>query len=171
MADRPRILVIYTSYGGNTEEVAKAIAEGAREAGNRNVEVAMKRASETGKEDIENASALAFGSPTYYSYMSGEMKTLFDNALPYKSAFEGKPALAFATGDGGQIKCIQSIESILEFFSVKFVQKSDILSAGIAIQGRPDEKALSQAHAIGKKLGESGVQFTCDQGRKSITTT
>ncbi len=71
MADRPRILVIYTSWSGNTEALARAIAEGASEAGNRNVDVELKRAGDAGQEDVESASALAFGSPTYYSYMSG----------------------------------------------------------------------------------------------------
>ncbi len=171
MAERPGILIIFSSRGGHTEEVARAMADGAKGAGNGNVDVIVKRARETGRADIEKASALAFGSPTYFSYMSGELKTLFDEALPYKNAFEGKPAIAFATGNGGQLKCIQSIEGILEFFHASFVQKSDILSAGLAVQGKPDEGALGQARAIGKKVGDAAVQFACGQGRKYITAT
>lgn len=170
MADRPIMLVIYTSRSGNTEAVAMAIAEGASGAGNGNVDVTVKRAKDVERRDIEGASALAFGSPTYYSYMSGEMKTLFDNALPYKDAFYKKPAMAFATGDGGQLKCIQSIEGILEFFEVTFVQRSDILSAGLGIQGSPDEGALRQAKAAGRKLGDSGVGYACSLARKNIIT-
>lgn len=168
MADRPRILIIYTSWSGNTEALARAIAEGASEAGNKNVEVEIKRARDVGRQDIENASALAFGSPTYYSYMSGELKTLFDNALPYKDAFYSKPVVAFATGNGGQLKCIQSIEAILELFEAMFIQKSDILSAGLAVQGKPDERALRDAKAIGKKLGDAGVGYACRRGSKNI---
>jgi len=167
MAD-VKILVIYTSWGGNTEALARAIADGASEAGNKNVDVEIKRARDVGQAEIEGASALAFGSPTYYSYMSGEMKTLFDNALRYKDAFYGKPVIAFATGNGGQLKCIQSIEAILEFFEAAFVQKSDILSAGLAVQGRPDEGALRQAKAVGRKLGDAGVGYQCSLGRKNI---
>jgi NAD(P)H dehydrogenase (quinone) len=168
MADRPRILVIYTSWSGNTESLARAIAEGASEAGNRNVEVELKRARDVGQADVEGASAMAFGSPTYYSYMSGEMKTLFDNALRYRDAFYGKPVIAFATGNGGQLKCIQSIEAILEFFEALFIQKSDILSAGLAVQGRPDEGALRQAKAAGMKLGDAGVGYLCSMRSRNI---
>jgi NAD(P)H dehydrogenase (quinone) len=168
MADRPGILVIYTSWSGNTEALARAIADGASEAGNKNVEVEMKRARDVGRQDIENASALAFGSPTYYSYMSGELKTLFDNALRYKDAFYSKPAIAFATGNGGQLKCIQSIEAILEFFEAMLIQKSDILSAGLAVQGRPDEGAIRQAKAVGRKLGDAGVGYLCSLRSKNI---
>ncbi len=90
MVDKPRILVIYTSMSGHTEALARAIADGAR--GAQNVKVEVKRARDVGVDDFARASAIAFGSPTYYSYMSGELKTLFDNALPYKERFEGKPA-------------------------------------------------------------------------------
>jgi flavorubredoxin len=169
MADRPGILVIFTSWSGNTEALAAAIAEGAKGAGNGNVDVTVRRAREIEPSDIENASAIAFGSPTYYSYMSGELKTLFDEALSYKSAFEGKPVIAFATGQGGQLKCIQSIEDILEFFGVSFTRRSDILSAGLAVQGRPDEGALRQAKAAGRKLGDAGVEFLCRRRSEDIT--
>lgn len=168
MADRPGILVIFTSWGGNTEALATAIAEGARGAGNGNVDVTVKRARDVRRSDIEAASALAFGSPTSYSYMSGELKTLFDDALADKEAFEGKPVIAFATGKGGQLKCIQSIEGILEFFNVHFVQRSDILSAGLAVQGKPDPGALAQARSIGRKLGDAGVQHACRLRGKDI---
>jgi NAD(P)H dehydrogenase (quinone) len=170
MDDRPDILVIYTSMSGNTEALARAIAKGASGSGNGNVNVTVKRATDVERRDIEGASALAFGSPTYYSYMSGEMKMLFDKALPYRDVFQDKPAIAFATGEGGQLKCIQSIEEILEFFGVKFVQRSDILSAGLAIQGRPDDGALVQAKAVGRKLGDAGVEFVCGQRGKDIIT-
>ncbi len=168
MADRPGILIVYSSFGGNTEELARGIAEGVREAGNRNVDVTLKRARDVRREDIERADALAFGTPTYYSYMSGEMKTLFDDALPYKAAFDGKPAIAFATGEGGQATAVQSIENIIELFGVSFVQRSDIRSAGLAVQGKPDQQALAEAKVVGRKLGDAGVNYQCELGKRRI---
>jgi NAD(P)H dehydrogenase (quinone) len=164
MVDKPRILVIYTSMSGHTETLARAIADGAR--GAQNVEVEVRRARDVGPEDIARASAIAFGSPTYYSYMSGELKTLFDNALPWKDRFDGKPAVAFGTGESGQLKCIESIENILQFFGVSFVQKSDILSAGLAVQGMPDEGALRMAKMVGKKLSEAGIGYACEKAKR-----
>jgi NAD(P)H dehydrogenase (quinone) len=164
MVEKPRILVIYTSVSGHTEMLARAIADGAR--GAQNVEVEVRRARDIVPDDVARASALAFGSPTYYSYMSGELKTLFDNALPYKDRFDGKPAVAFGTGEGGQLKCIESIESILQFFGVSFVQKSDIFSAGLAVQGMPDEGALKMAKTVGKKLSEAGISYVCEKAKQ-----
>ena len=168
MADRPVILIVFTSWGGNTEKLAEAIAQGARGAGNGNVDVIVKRAFETGRSDLESASAIGFGSPTYYSYMSGELKTFFDRALPFRETLEGKPVIAFATGEGGQLTCIRSIEGILEFFNVSFVQRSDILSAGLAVQGMPDEGALREARAAGRKLGDAGVDHLCSRRSENI---
>jgi Uncharacterized flavoproteins len=164
MVDKPRILVVYTSMSGHTEALARAIADGAMVG--RNVEVKVMRASDVIASDIARACAFAFGSPTYYSYMSGELKTLFDNALSYKENFDGKPAIAFGTGEGGQLKAIESIENILSYFGVQFVQKSDILSAGLAVQGMPDEGALKMAKQAGKKLGEAGVHYVCEKAKR-----
>jgi len=91
MADRPNILIVFTSWSGNTRALAEAIAEGAKGAGNGNVDVTVKRARDTRRSDIESASAVAFGSPTYYSYMSGELKALFDIASRSKTRFTESP--------------------------------------------------------------------------------
>lgn len=159
MADKPFTLVIFTSMSGHTEALARAIAEGAGQLRNTTAEV--KRARDVTPDDIGRASALAFGSPTYFSYMSGELKMLFDEFLPYKEKFQGKPVIAFATGEGGQSKCIESIEGILESFGVDLVHRSDILTAGLAVQGMPDQKAKNQAVETGKKLADAGVCFAC----------
>jgi NAD(P)H dehydrogenase (quinone) len=166
MTEKPMILIIYSSYSGNTEELAKTIAEGSASAGN--VEVSIKRACDINLPDISGSSAIAFGSPTYFSYMSGELKSLFDRSLPYRHFFEDKPAMAFATGEGGQLTCIESIERILEFFGSKFVQKSTIISAGLAVQGKPDKVSKKYALEAGKRLGEAGIEFSLKKiGRQS----
>ena len=159
MADKPFTLIIYTSMSGHTEALARALADGARQS--RNTSADLKRARDVTPEDIDKASALAFGSPTYFSYMSGELKMFFDEFLIRKDKFKGKPAIAFATGDGGQLKCIQSIEDIMEYFEVDMVHRSDIISAGLAIQGVPDENALKTARNVGTKLAEAGKCLVC----------
>lgn len=160
MPDKPVVLVIYSSYSGHTEDLAHAIAEGAGEA--QNVSADVKKVTDLKREDIENASAYAFGSPTYFSYMSGELKHFFDLTYPHRNMFEGKPAIAFATGEGGQIKCIESIEGILDLFGLRLISRTDILYAGLAVQGAPDDNAKKTARSAGKKLAEAGVDYLCD---------
>lgn len=159
MAEKPFTLIVFTSMSGHTEAVANALVEGALQMKNTTAEV--KRARNVTPEDVGRAAAIAFGSPTYFSYMSGELKMLFDEFLPFKEKFQGKPVIAFATGDGGQLKCIQSIEGILESFGVDLVHRSDILTAGLAVQGMPDQKAKNEAVQAGRKLADAGVCFAC----------
>jgi len=159
MAEKPFTLIVFTSMSGHTEALANALAEGALQMKNTTAEV--KRARNVTPEDVGRAAAIAFGSPTYFSYMSGELKMLFDEFLPFKEKFQGKPVIAFATGDGGQLKCIQSIEGILESFGVDLVHRSDILTAGLAVQGMPDQKAKNEAVQAGRKLADAGVCFAC----------
>lgn len=169
MVEKPFTLIVFTSMSGHTEALANALAEGALQMKNTTAEV--KRARNVTPEDIGRAAAIAFGSPTYFSYMSGELKMLFDEFLPFKEKFQGKPVIAFATGDGGQLKCIQSIEGILESFGVDLVHRSDILTAGLAVQGMPDQKAKNEAVQAGRKLADAGVCFACRKatGEQGVT--
>lgn len=164
MVDKPMILVVYSSMSGHTQAMADAIADGAR--GGQNVLVEVKRPGDVGPTDLEHASAIAFGSPTYFSYMTGELKTLFDRMLPHKEHLDGKPVIAFATGEGGQVTCIKSIEDILSYFGANILLKSDILSAGLAVQGIPDERAKKIAMEAGKKLSDAGIQYVCGKAKR-----
>ncbi len=49
---------------------------------------------------------------------------------------------------------------------MSFVQKSDILSAGLAVQGMPDEGALKMAKTVGKKLSEAGIGYVCEKAKR-----
>ena len=104
------ILVVYYSGTGNTKAMAQTVAEGVKEVAG--VEAVLKEAEQVSVSDLVNADALAFGSPTYFSYMAGVLKAIFDKAYLSRSQIRGKPFAAFASGGGGQVKSLQSIESI-----------------------------------------------------------
>lgn len=73
-----KVLVVYHSGTGNTRTMAEAVAEGAKEV--VGVEIILKEAEEASVNDLVAADAIAFGSPTYFSYMAGVLKALFDKA-------------------------------------------------------------------------------------------
>ena len=56
-----KLTIIYLSNGGNVEVLANHIAKGAKDAG---AEVLLKLVSEATVEDVSNADAVAFGSPS-----------------------------------------------------------------------------------------------------------
>lgn len=117
-----KVLVLYYSMYGHIEQMAQAVAEGARTV--PGVEVSLKRVPETMPEELarkagaklEQAAPLAtpqelgdydailFGTPTRFGNMSGQMRNFLDQTggLWVKGALIGKLGSVFtSTGTGG----------------------------------------------------------------------
>ena len=141
-----KILVVYYSGTGNTRAMAEAVVEGANQVAS--VEVILKEAEQTSVSDLVNADALAFGSPTYFSYMAGVLKAIFDKAYLSRRQIKGKPFAAFASGSGGQVKSLQSIESIAASCGL---QK---LCEGLAVGGMPTDSERQDCRRLGATLAK-----------------
>ena len=97
----PRILIAYYSLTGNTEKMARGVAEGIRRV--RGVTVVVKKVDEVTKQDLEAADGIILGSPTYYANIPGKMKVVIDDwSWKMKVDFTDKIGGAFSTG-GGQV--------------------------------------------------------------------
>jgi NAD(P)H dehydrogenase (quinone) len=126
-----KVLVLYYSSYGHIEQMAQAIAEGARSAG---ATVDIKRVPETVPEDIakgshfklnqvapiaivadlENYDAFIVGCPTRYGRMASQMAAFLDQTggLWMKGVLNGKVGAAFtstASQHGGQEATLFSI--------------------------------------------------------------
>ena len=127
----PKVLVLYYSTYGHIEQMAQAVASGAREAG---AEVDVKRVPETVPEDVARAGyfkldqaapvatvaeletydAIIVGTPTRYGRMSSQMASFLDQTggLWMRGALNGKVGAAFtstASQHGGQETTLFSI--------------------------------------------------------------
>jgi len=142
-----KVLVVYHSGTGNTKAMAQAVTEGAKEMAG--VEVVLKEADQVSISDLANADALAFGSPTYFSYMAGVLKAMFDKAYPSRSQIRGKPFAAFASGGGGEVKSVQSIESVAASCGFRKVCE------GIAVGGMPTESENQDCRRLGATLARA----------------
>ena len=97
----PRILVAYYSLTGNTEQMARGVAEGVRRV--PGVTAVVKQVAEVTKQDLEAADGIILGSPTYFANIPGKMKVAIDDwSWKMKVDFTDKVGGAFATG-GGQV--------------------------------------------------------------------
>jgi len=130
-----KVLVLYYSSWGHVEQMAHAVAEGAREAG---AEVAVKRVPELVPEEVAREShykldqpapiatvdelvgydAIVIGTPTRYGNMAAQMKQFIDQTggLWAKGALTGKVGAAFtstASQHGGQETTLTSIHTVL----------------------------------------------------------
>jgi NAD(P)H dehydrogenase (quinone) len=93
----PNVLISYHSKTGNTEEMAKAVEEGAKSEG---VQVVRKKVKRATLQDLLKADGIILGSPTYYGTMAAEMKAFIDRSVKYHGKLEGKVGAAFSSGGG-----------------------------------------------------------------------
>ena len=96
-----RILVVYYSRTGNTEQMARGVIEGAKRV--PGVVTKLRNANEASKEDLEATDGIILGRPTYFANIPGEMKAIMDNwNWKWKVDFTDKVGGAFTTA-GGQV--------------------------------------------------------------------
>lgn len=142
-----KVIVLYDSLSGNTQAAAEAIAAGASDV--PQCEVHLMKAVNLDMAALERAEAVALGSPNYYSYVSGRLKTFFD--LGYRNAaFKGKPFVAFAThGGGGGITPL--IEKLAGWLGMARAAE------GIDIVRTPSDDDLVRCRRMGNQLGRAAV--------------
>jgi len=139
-----KILVAYHSIGGNTEKVARAVAEGAGSV--EGVEVSLKMAADVTPEDFKTADGFALGTPDYFSYMAGMLKDMFDRVFyDVKAGTEGKPCVCFVTHGGGG-KATESLSRICNSF------KLDRFGETLSIQAPVTDEHVAAARELGKTL-------------------
>jgi len=101
------IVIFHSQQFMNTKALAESVAEGARKAG-ADVELINTNERRVTLEEFLAADALALGTPDYFSYLAGTIKTLFDDLYLWDQSgktVKGKPAaLFFSHGGGGKAK-------------------------------------------------------------------
>jgi multimeric flavodoxin WrbA len=88
-----RLLIVYTSTTGGTEQMARAAAEAARAEGG--VDLRLQRAADTGAADVLSADGYLFATPENLATMAGLMKDFFDRV--YYDALDHVNGRPYAT--------------------------------------------------------------------------
>ena len=141
-----KILIIYHSQSGNTEEMAQAVYEGALSSG---ATIILKKATEATSDDLLNCDAVAFGTPNYFSYMAGAVKDFFDQNLSVvRGKVDNKPYATFGSHGGGGDQALDSLERICHSLNLK--KACDCASA----TNKPSSKALEECRELGRKLAQ-----------------
>ncbi len=141
-----KVAVIYYSKSGNTRKMAQLVAEGCRQVAG--TEVAMMELPELDMEVVLAADGYCLGSPDYFSYMAGHMKTFFDDALAYKGELSGRPYVAFGTHGGGA-KVLGSLERLSQAIGLKQVRP------GMMCANAPGPGDTDSVRRLGHTLAEA----------------
>jgi multimeric flavodoxin WrbA len=142
-----RILVIYHSQQfGNTKILAEALADGIQEAG-ADVELINTNEHRVTMKEFMSADAVALGTPDYFSYVAGTIKTLFDDIYLWDRAGEqvkGKPAVLFLShGGGGRVR--EPLNTFAQRFFTKVGETAEF-------QRPINEEAKRTCQELGKQL-------------------
>lgn len=133
MRETSPLLVVYDSKTGNTEKMAFAVAEGAKQV--KEVKAKIKKVDQTSLQDLLNADGIIMGSPTYYGQMSAKLKALIDESVKIHGKLEGKVGAAFTSSGGTATGAETTLLSILQAMLVH----------GMIIQGRAHDKHYGAA--------------------------
>ena len=163
-----KVLVAYHSQSGNTERMAEAVAEGAK--GVSGTAVIMKRVGQVTADDLFSSDAIVVGSPVYWSNMSGDVKTFFDNWQFKFGVFpefkmKNKIGAAFATGgqlSGGKEVTMLTILAAMLGNQMIVVSGGGAFGASATTEGDSpgiDNKELADAQALGRRVAEVAAMF------------
>ena len=138
-----KVLVIYYSRSGNTEKMAKAVAEGAKNI--QNVDVDLSYHIEA--EELAGYDAILVGTPTYHAQMPIDVKNLFEEASTKQINLKNKMGSAFGSyGWSGEAP--QAVLEILKKFEMKVIEPP------IRAKYKPEQQALDACMDLGKRVAQ-----------------
>ena len=158
-----KVLVAYHSVTGNTERMAEAVAEGAKSV--VGTDVVLKRVGQITADELFSADAIIVGSPVYWSNMSGEVKTFFDNwqfKFGVFPEFKMRNKIGAAFSTGGQVSSGKEV-TMLTILAAMLGNQMIVVSGGGAFGASAttegdspgiDNKEMTDAQALGRRVAE-----------------
>jgi flavorubredoxin len=143
-----KALVLYHSQQyGNTGKMAESLAEGLRSEG---LDVTLHNANDERFpiETYPEYNCVAFGTPDYFSYVAGTLKTFMDDWYinRNKSGFQNKPyAVFYSHGGGGRAR-----ESLSLFNRV-----GSQIGKQVESRGTPSQQVLEECKDLGVELAKA----------------
>ena len=138
-----KIAVVYWSGTGNTEAMAKAVLEGAKEKG---AEVVLLTPDEFDVSMMDSYDAIAFGCPAMGDEVleDTEFEPMFDGC---KDALKGKNIALFGSYGWGDGEWMRNWEERAKNDGATLVG-----GEGLIVNETPDDEALEKCAALGAEL-------------------
>ena len=138
-----KVSIIYYSETGNTDLMAKAICEGARDQG---VQVSLVNGEDASKEDIVNADVVALGSPAMGSEQLQVTMEYYVDSI--KDVISGKPLVLFGSYDWGDGLWMRRWHKQMKEYGAIMIQDENEL----IVRLKPDSNNIVECKDLGKKL-------------------
>jgi len=144
VSDLPKILILYYSRTGNTEKMAKAVAEGIKTLQGIEIELTYHISA----EKLGDFDVIIVGVPTYHHDMTIDIKNLWDEAATKNINLKGKIGAAFGSyGWSGEAPKL-----VLEIMKNKF--EMQVVEPPLLIKYALDQIGIEKCKEFGKKIAE-----------------
>ncbi len=155
-----KILICYYSRTQHTQRMAEAVAKGAAQIDNTDVQI--KSVDEIQPNDLLSYDAIIMGSPTYYGSMASELKKLIDESVAFHGQLAGKVGGAFSSsanvGGGNETTVLDILKAMLIHGMV--IQGSAMGDHyGPVAVGDVDTRATKQCTNLGKSVAALTVKL------------
>ena len=163
-----RLLLLFDSRGGLTEQLAEAVAEGVRSV--PNVELRYRRLDDAEPNELLGIDALIIGSPNW-SGMTGKLKDWFDHSgdLWETGELAGKVGACFTAGwsrsGGTEATLLQLLHLILShgmvFVGLPWTDAMRRSGSyyGATAHGEVTDGDKEQARALGRRVAEMTLRL------------
>lgn len=143
-----KVLVVYYSRSGTTQEMAEIIASALKEEG---IQVKLSSVEEVKAKELLEFEGIIIGSPTYYGSLAYQIKKLLDESVSFHGSLEGKVGGAFTSSaniGGGNETTLLSILTAM-------------LIHGMIIQGDPkgDHYGPVAVGKVDKRAKDNCIRF------------
>ena len=149
-----KVLIIYYSRSGNTQEMAQIIADAMNEA---DLPTECKNVNKVKTEDLLDYDTIVVGSPTYYGHMAAPIKQLFDESVSLHGRLEGKVGAAFTSaaniGGGNETTIMGIIEAMLIAGMIVWGDPQGDHYGPVSIN-KPDDRVTRQCQRRGQRIAE-----------------
>jgi len=144
------VLILYYSGSGNTQRMAKAIAETVRSS---STNVTVEDAKKFDASLLTNYDSIVVGSPTYFSNMAWQVKKIIDESIiHYRGGkLKGKVAGVFTsagTKEDGK-DCLKTLEVALGYH-----HEMRVVEGVLRVDGESDQEVEKRCLEYGKKLAK-----------------
>lgn len=143
----PNIILVYASMSGNTEEMAQAVAEGAR---NEGASVDIRECMSASADELTNFDGVLLGS---YSWGEGELP---DELLDFADDLDeldlsGKKAAVFGSGDSSYEIFGGAVDILFEKLTNV---GAEIALDRVKVDGPPTDKELQMCKEFGASFAK-----------------
>ena len=164
-----RVLLLFDSRGGLTEQLAEAVAEGVK--GVADAELQYRRLDEARADELTRCEALILGSPNW-SGMTGKLKDWIDHSgdLWETGELAGKVGAAFTAGysrsAGTEATLLQLLHLLFSHGMVvvglPWSERMRVSGSyyGATAHGEVNEDDREQGKALGRRVAETAVRLS-----------